>query len=149
MLPLDLCCPASDLARGEVSPSKPTQHNSGPSRAVHTLELLEKGHQSDLAMPGRRCSGIRDLAGAQSLGFHLEIDLRVDVRRVERDVAEPGANRVDVNAGTQQMDGRCVANHMGTDALGAQRRDAWRRLTGVAADHRVNSEAGDRLAAAV
>ena len=109
MLPLDLCCPASDLARGEVSPSKPTQHNSGPSRAVHTLELLEKGHQSDLAMPGRRCSGIRDLAGAQSLGFHLEIDLRVDVRRVERDVAEPGADGIDIDARAEEMYGRGVS----------------------------------------
>jgi len=32
--------------------------------------------------------------------LHLEVDLRVDVRRRDRDVTQPGPNRVDVGAST-------------------------------------------------
>ena len=100
MLRPHLCGVALDLPRPIASRRKATPHKSADDPSGHTLQLLEKGQQPDLAMPGPGGSPIRDLARAQCLGLHLEIDLRVDVGRVDRDVAKPGANRVDVDAGT-------------------------------------------------
>jgi hypothetical protein len=39
----------------------------------------------------------------ERLRLGLEVDFGVDVCRVERDVPEPSANRVDVDAGAQKM----------------------------------------------
>ena len=51
------------------------------------------------------CAGIGDLAFCQSLSLHLQVDLGIDVGRVQRNMAEPGANRVNVHAGAEQV--RC------------------------------------------
>ena len=53
-----------------------------------------------------------DRARLQRLGFHLQIDLSVAISGLKGDVSQPGTNRVDVHAGTQQMycrrcDGSC------------------------------------------
>tara|TARA_R110000868_G_scaffold333405_2_gene594232 strand:+ start:14631 stop:14756 length:126 start_codon:yes stop_codon:yes gene_type:complete len=37
-------------------------------------------------------------ASCQSFGFHFKIDLGVDVRRIDADVAQPGTDCVDVYA---------------------------------------------------
>ena len=73
----------------------------------------------------------------------FEIDLGVDVGRIERHVAKPGANRVDVDAGAEQMDGRGMSDHVWAHPLRAQRFDTPGHLKSVPAHHRVDSEARD------
>ena len=60
-------------------------------------------------------AGFGDLTLCQSLGFHLQIDFRVDVGRVERNMAEPRANGVDVHAGAEQVRGRRMTNRVRAD----------------------------------
>ena len=109
---------------------------------------LPECHQPWLAMPGasRR---VRDRALAEGLGLHLEVDLGVDVRGVERDVPEPGADRVDVHPGAQKVYGRRVADDVRADALGADGWHALGGLSGVARDQSIDSEARDAFAAPV
>ena len=72
------------------------------------LQRGEEGHQVAVLVPRRRAIAIADCASLERLGFHFEVDLGVSVRRFERDVAKPRADGVDVDAGTQQVDGRSV-----------------------------------------
>ena len=46
---------------------------------------------------------IGNLAPSQSHGFHLQVDVGVDVGRVEGNMPEPAANGVYVNAGAEQV----------------------------------------------
>jgi hypothetical protein len=64
----------------------------------------KKGHEPWFLAPGS-ARRIRNRALVQRLGFHREIDLGVDVGGVDGDMAEPSADRVDVDARPQQMDG--------------------------------------------
>jgi hypothetical protein len=65
---------------------------------------MEELHQNPLVSPWL-CppESDTDVAGSEGLGFTLKIDLRVDVGSIERDVSQPATNRVDVNAGAQQL----------------------------------------------
>jgi hypothetical protein len=47
-------------------------------------------------------------AGCQSFGLHLQIDFRIDIRRVQRGVTQPSAYRVDVDSGAEKMRGEAV-----------------------------------------
>ena len=46
---------------------------------------------------------------SKRLCFHLQIDFRIDVGGIEGDVAEPSANRVDVDASPEEVNRSCVA----------------------------------------
>jgi hypothetical protein len=46
---------------------------------------------------------VRRVAFFERLRLGFEVDFGVDVCRIERDVPEPSANRVDINTGAQQM----------------------------------------------
>jgi hypothetical protein len=46
---------------------------------------------------------IGNLAPSQSHGFHLQVDVGVDIGRIEGNMAEPGANGVYVNACAEQL----------------------------------------------
>ena len=39
----------------------------------------------------------------EGLGFHLQVDLGVDVRSIQRDMAEPAADGIDINARTEEV----------------------------------------------
>ena len=52
---------------------------------------------------------IGDLALGQGPGFHLQVDLRIDVGGVKRNVPEPSPHRVDVHAGAEKVGGGRVA----------------------------------------
>ena len=60
---------------------------------------------------------IGKLAPCQGLGFHLQIDFDVNVGRIERDMPEPGANGIDVDAGAEQVRGCGMPHVMGADAF--------------------------------
>lgn len=49
------------------------------------------------------------LAVCECGGFHLQVRFSVDIGRVERNMAEPSTDRVDVNAGAKEVGGAGVA----------------------------------------
>ena len=56
------------------------------------------------------------------LCFHLQINLRIDVGGIEGDVAEPSADRVDVDSGPKKVNRSRVADDVGADP---SRSRAW------------------------
>jgi hypothetical protein len=54
--------------------------------------------------------------------FHSDVDLGVAIGRIQADVTEPAPDDVDVDAGLQQMNRRCVTQNV--------RRDSTLVLTG-------------------
>ena len=69
-----------------------TQHNH--------LEGAEEGEQGRVVFPGfvgrGRCAEV--VGVGEDFGFPLQVDFGVDVGGVDGDVAEPGADGVDINA---------------------------------------------------
>ena len=64
-----------------------------------------------------------DVDARQCLRLHLEINLCVDIGRIHRDMAEPRADRVDVNACSEKVNRGCMPQRVRTDALAAHRLD--------------------------
>src|SRR6185437_676418 len=87
--------------------------------AAHNfLQPMEELHQSGLRSPGPCPSqASADIARGKSFGLSLEVDLRIDVSGVERDVPEPAADRVNVHPGAQQVRSRRVSDDMRADHL--------------------------------
>jgi hypothetical protein len=56
-----------------------------------------------------RLKVVANVALGQRVGLHLQVDLGVHIGGVQRDVPEPSPDRVEVDAGTQQMAGRRMA----------------------------------------
>ena len=50
-----------------------------------------------------------DFTQCQCFGFHLQVDLGIDIRRRKGHVSQPGTDRVNVDSRTQQMDGGRMA----------------------------------------
>jgi len=42
----------------------------------------------------------------QGLGFHLQVNLGIDMRGLQRHVSQPRADRIDIHPGSQEMHGR-------------------------------------------
>ena len=83
------------------------------------------------------------------LGLHFKIDLRINIRRVHRDMAQPSANRVEIHPRTQKVDRRCVTNRMWADIFSAQRWNPGACLKDASFNQREYAEAGDGLLPAV
>src|SRR6266849_4023266 len=98
-------------------------------------------------MPRRRV--LCYLTECQRFRFHLQVDVCVDVRRGERDMPQPRTDRVDVDAGPQEVSRRGVSNRVGADSFGGERRYMRPCLADMAFHERVNSESRDGLAAAI
>src|SRR5215475_7252409 len=86
---------------------------------------------------------------SQRLGFHLQIDFRIDVSRLERNMPEPGANRVDIHSCPKQMCRSRMTDCMRTDALVCQRGNGFRQPLRIALNHCVNAKTRYRLAATI
>jgi hypothetical protein len=61
-------------------------------------------------------------------------------------MTEPSANRVDVNTPAKEMSCAGVSNGMGADAFECHRGNLFRNSRGIALDHGMDTEAGQRLA---
>ena len=61
---------------------------------------------------------VLDVDPGQRLRFHFHVDLGVDMGRVQRHMAKPSADRVDVDASAQQMDGGRVPPDVLIDIAG-------------------------------
>src|SRR5882762_4803273 len=67
------------------------------------------------------------------------------MRGVERDVTQPGSDCVDVDAGTEEMDGRRVANCVRTDVFADHRRYRLGGQPCIVRDETVYPEPSQRL----
>jgi hypothetical protein len=83
-----------------------------------------------------------DFASRECLGLHFQIDFRINVRGIERNVTQPGADGVNVHAGTEKMGRRCMTNSMRTDALCRKRRYPTHDSLNVSLHCRVDAKAG-------
>lgn len=81
------------------------------------LKRAQEGHQTRFVPTSNRLTVVTDVALSQRVGLHLEVDLGVNIGGVQRSVPKPPPDRVDVNAGTKQMAGCCMANGVRTDPL--------------------------------
>lgn len=68
------------------------------------LQTPKKGEEVPVVLPDRRSTIVRlDRAGRKCLGLGGEVDLGIDVRGFDRDVAKPRADGVDIDAGPEQV----------------------------------------------
>src|ERR1039457_1878833 len=92
---------------------------------------------------------IRDIAMSQGFGLHFQINLRIDMRGVQRDVSQPTADGIDVDACTQQMDGTCVPHGVRTDSFLFEGRHFCARLDQRPLHEVIDAKPGERLTKAV
>ena len=86
---------------------------------------------------GRECSRV-----LQNLCFSLKIDFGVDVGCVHGHMAEPGADRVDIDSGAKKVSGGRMPNRVGAYRPSRQ---CWARAcddADVLADHPMNTVPG-------
>jgi hypothetical protein len=64
------------------------------------LECAEEFHKGSILMPAFAglLFGSSYFAFGKSLGLHLQVDLRVNIGGAQRDVSQPGSDRVDINS---------------------------------------------------
>ena len=100
-------------------------------------------HGSVRAPPGRPGGGAGGGAGLRErLPLHVEIDGGVAVCGRDAGVAEPLADRDDVDAGAEQVDGRAVSHAVGMKALGTQGRHRGLRAGAVLLQQVADAESG-------
>ena len=96
-----------------------------------TSDSSKESHEACVLTPTFPRFGVAfHLTVSKCGGLHLQIRFGVDIRCVERDMTEPGADRVNVNAGAKQVAGAGMANGMRADAfllliLASWRRPSW------------------------
>ena len=73
-------------------------------------------------------SGLGGMAEGHGPGLHPQIGLGMDVGRVEADISEPGADRIQIDAGLKEVVGAVVTDRVRCDPpLGDGARAAVRR----------------------
>ena len=112
-----------------------TRHEGSPDSTlpIASSECFKPFEHGRVGAPqGRPRGGAGGGAGLREcLSFHVEIDGRVPVRGRDAGVAEPLADRDDVDAGAKQVDNRAVPHAVGMEALGAQGRHGGLRTGAV------------------
>ena len=58
-----------------------------------------------------------DFASGERLSLHFQIYFRINIRGVERDVTQPGADSIDIDARAKKVGCRRVSNRMRAKAL--------------------------------
>ena len=96
------------MLRSVTQASKSDTAATAPQHNGARSDRLQEGYQPFVLLPWSTGCRVRDIGEGQRPGFHLEVDLGVDVRRVQPLVAKPGADRVDVNASFEEVAGRGV-----------------------------------------
>ena len=85
----------------------------------------------------------------QGLGLHLQVHFGVDVGGIQRDVAQPGADRIDVHAGPEQVDGGGVPKGVCAHVLRLQRLHAAGGLARATLNERMDTETGQGFSPAI
>ena len=116
-----------------------------------SLQATKELHQVGIITPFQlRVDGSDSrIASGQRFGLHCEVGFSVDIGGVHRDVTQPCADRIDVNARAKQMGCRCVSNGMRADLLVLQRWNLIGRGLDVPLHHGVNAKAGHAIAISI
>ncbi len=144
-----LCGPQNYVAS---SGQPPLNHWSDRTERHITsqLECAQERHQGRIIPPTTRWFiGLDNFTLGQSLSFHLQIHLCVDVGRVERYMPEPGANSIDIHASAEQVCGCRVANRVGADSFFRQGGHLDLSFADISFDQRVDSESCYGMTAAI
>jgi hypothetical protein len=74
-------------------------------RAPHNYRLKapQELHQLDVALPVLFGGRTTHFARCESLSLHFQVNFSVGIRRIKRDVTQPGTNGVDIDPGTKEM----------------------------------------------
>lgn len=85
---------------------------------------VEKGDQALVLLPGTtRVRFASNTAEGHRLGLHLDIDFGIDVAGIDRRMAKPRADRVDIHTGKHQMEGgRAPVHYLAQDIVSKRRR---------------------------
>ena len=112
----------SELNRspGRVKVTGETGPSSEPSKELHYAGVIPPSFL-DSAIAASW------VAGGESLSFHGQVCLRINIGSVKRNVAQPCSDCVEVNASAKQVRGGCMADRMRANPFGFQRRDLCRR----------------------
>ena len=73
----------------------------GPGRPPHS-QGFQEGHEVLVLLPRAPRLRLTHLAKGDRARLCREVDLGIDVGGTDRDMAEPGAHRVDVHAGEHE-----------------------------------------------
>ena len=110
-------------------------------RNTFRLERFQERHEIWLISPRRRMVRSKNLAVVQRFGLHFKIDLCIDVGGIERHMAQPRANGVDIHAGPEEMNGRGMPYGVGAHAFLMKRRYFVGCLKCITFHEAVNAEA--------
>src|SRR5712691_6941142 len=120
-------------------------------RTAHKISLQRPQESEHIRLFTPAFSGLayRWFAMREGLGLHLQIDFGIDIGRVERDMSQPSADRVDVHSRSEEVDGRGVTDRVCAHFLPGERGYLASGLTGVSLDQRQDSKTGEGLPASV
>ena len=76
------------------------------------LQGVEEGHQPLVFLPRPDRPWFNYVADRHCLGLHLKVDFGVDVGGIDRGMAKPCADRIDIHASKDQVAGSCMSQHM-------------------------------------
>jgi len=114
------------------------------------LQTPKKGEEVPVVLPDRRSTIVRlDGAGRECLGLGGEVDLGIDVRGFDRDVAKPRADGVDIDAGPEQVGRGRVPNRVGAHALALKTRHVRCGVPRVPRHEIMHTESRHRTSASV
>jgi hypothetical protein len=119
------------------------KHICGPQTPHNFYQRLRRNCISDVVLPVFPGDRPADLASCERLSLHFQVHFRINICRVEREVTQPSADGVDVDACAQKMGRRRVANGMRAHPSARLRRHAGQGSFDVPFDHHVNPKAGD------
>ena len=76
------------------------------------LQGVVEGHQPLVFLPRPDRPWFNYVADRHCLGLHLKVDFGVDVGGIDRGMAKPCADRIDIHASKDQVAGSCMSQHM-------------------------------------
>lgn len=90
-----------------------------------------------------------DFAVSEGLGLHFQIDLCIDMGRVQRHVSQPAPDSVDVDTCPQQVTGSRMSDGVRTNVFVFERRQRRARLSYRSPDQGVDAKPSQRLSETV
>ena len=123
-------------------------YNQAKSYNTTVLQGVQKTYQRRIISPMRagRSFRMKSVSMCQNLGLRLKIDFGVDVGCVNRNMAQPCADGVDIDSGAKKTSGRRMPDGVGTDRPVRKCRQRARDDADVLADHPMNTMPGYGLA---
>ena len=130
-----ICCGDDEPFFLQSKELESLQHN------LPHLQGVEEGHQPLVFLPRPDRPWFNYVADRHCLGLHLKVDFGVDVGGIDRGMAKPCADRIDIHASKDQVAGSCMSQHMRRYFSPFQRR----HTRCATPDKPIDSEPGERF----